>query len=31
MSAPTAFFIFLLLEIFSFLTLMVVTQLDGWM
>lgn len=31
MSAPAAFVIFLAMELVSFCTLMVVTQLDGWM
>lgn len=31
MSAPVAFLIFLVMQIVSFLTLMTVTQLDGWM
>lgn len=31
MSAPVAFAIFLVMQIVSFLTLMTVTQFDGWM
>ncbi len=31
MSAPTAFIIFLAMELASFLTLAAVSQLDGWM
>ncbi len=31
MTAPTAFIIFLAMELVSLLTLMAVTQYDGWM
>jgi hypothetical protein len=31
MSAPTAMVIFLVMELLSIVTLMLVTQLDGWM
>ncbi len=31
MSAPVAFLLFLVLELISILTLMTVTQFDGWL
>lgn len=31
MSAPAAIVIFLIMELFSIVTLMLVTRLDGWM